>query len=36
MIIRAFTFAAGMEVVLFGVRTVLGELLPAFKGISDK
>ncbi|ARU91786.1 PTS ascorbate transporter subunit IIC [Spiroplasma clarkii] len=35
-IIQAFTFAAGIEVILLGVRMVLNELVPAFKGISDK
>ncbi|MGL4647631.1 MAG: PTS ascorbate transporter subunit IIC [Mycoplasmoidaceae bacterium] len=35
-IIDAFTFAAGVEVMLLGVRMVVGELVPAFKGISEK
>lgn len=35
-IIQALTFAAGIEVLLFGVRTFLGEIIPAFKGISEK
>jgi len=35
-IIQALTFAAGIEVLLFGVRTFLGEIIPAFKGISER
>ena len=35
-IIEAFTFAAGVEIILFGVRMIIGELVPSFKGISDK
>ncbi|WP_234805540.1 PTS ascorbate transporter subunit IIC [Mycoplasmopsis agassizii] len=35
-ILDAFTFAAGVEIMLFGVRMIIGELVPAFKGISDK
>lgn len=35
-IIEAITFAAGIYVVLQGVRLILAEILPAFKGISDK
>lgn len=35
-IIDAFTFAAGVEIVLLGVRMVVGELVPSFKGISEK
>jgi PTS system ascorbate-specific IIC component len=35
-IIQALLFAAGIEVLLFGVRTFLGEIIPAFKGISEK
>ncbi|UNQ73220.1 PTS transporter subunit IIC, partial [Infirmifilum sp. NZ] len=35
-IIQALTFAAGIEILLFGVRTFLGEIIPAFKGISEK
>ncbi|MGL4388885.1 MAG: PTS ascorbate transporter subunit IIC [Brevinema sp.] len=34
--ITAFTFAVGVSVVYSGVRMILSELLPAFKGISDK
>ena len=29
-------FAAGVEVILFGVRTFLGEIIPAFQGISER
>ncbi|WP_342268491.1 PTS ascorbate transporter subunit IIC [Spiroplasma endosymbiont of Aspidapion aeneum] len=36
VLIKSLTFAAGMEVILFGVRTILSELIPAFKGISEK
>ena len=35
-IICAFTFAVGVTVVYSGVRMILAELLPAFKGISNK
>lgn len=35
-ILEAFTFAAGVEVILYGVRLAIGELVPSFKGISDK
>lgn len=35
-ILDAFTFAAGVEVLLLGVRMVVGELIPSFKGISEK
>lgn len=35
-ILDAFTFAAGVEIILYGVRMAIGELVPAFKGISDK
>lgn len=34
-IIQAATFSAGVFVILAGVRVVLGEIIPAFKGISD-
>lgn len=36
MLLDAFTFAAGVEVLLFGVRMIIGEIVPAFKGISQK
>lgn len=35
-VIQAVTFAAGVFVILSGVRLVLAEIVPAFKGISDK
>lgn len=35
-IVEAFTFAAGVEIILLGVRMVVGELVPSFKGISEK
>lgn len=35
-IIQAITFAAGVFVILAGVRLVLAEIVPAFKGISSR
>ncbi len=35
-IIKSLEFTAGIAVVLFGVRLFIGELIPAFKGISTK
>ncbi|MBA4543543.1 PTS ascorbate transporter subunit IIC [Thermoactinomyces daqus] len=35
-IIQAITFAAGVYVVLAGVRMLIAEIVPAFKGIADK
>ena len=35
-LIQAITFAAGVFVILSGVRLVLAEIVPAFKGISTK
>ncbi|HEY8583016.1 MAG TPA: PTS transporter subunit IIC, partial [Capillimicrobium sp.] len=35
-VIAALRFAAGIAIVLFGVRMFLGEIIPAFKGFSDK
>ncbi|MDQ0513958.1 PTS system ascorbate-specific IIC component [Mycoplasmoides fastidiosum] len=36
MLIQAFTFTAGVEIILVGVRMFIGELVPLFKGISEK
>jgi PTS system ascorbate-specific IIC component len=33
---QALQFGVGVAVILFGVRTVLGELVPAFQGIAEK
>jgi len=35
-IIQSLTFAGGVYIVLAGVRLVLAEIVPAFKGISEK
>ncbi|NNU82785.1 PTS ascorbate transporter subunit IIC [Geobacillus sp. BMUD] len=35
-IIQSFTFAAGIAVVLMGVRMFIGEIVPAFNGIATK
>ena len=35
-VINAITFSAGIYVVLAGVRMLIAEILPAFKGISEK
>lgn len=35
-LIAGLTFGAGLTVLLTGVRLMLGEIIPAFKGISDK
>lgn len=34
--IQSFIFAAGVAIILQGVRMFISELIPAFKGISDK
>lgn len=36
VLIQSFTFAAGIAVVLTGVRMFIGEVVPAFKGIAQK
>lgn len=35
-ILQSVTFAAGVYIVLAGVRMLISEIVPAFKGISDK
>ncbi|MFJ3387798.1 PTS ascorbate transporter subunit IIC [Lysinibacillus sp. NPDC086135] len=35
-IIQAITFAAGVYIILAGVRMLISEIVPAFKGIADK
>lgn len=36
ILLMAFTFGAGLTVLLLGVRMVIAEIVPAFKGFSDK
>lgn len=36
IVLQALTFVAGIQVLLQGVRMFLGEIIPAFKGISEK
>lgn len=36
LFIQSLTFSAGVAVVLYGVRTILGEIVPAFTGFADK
>jgi len=35
-IIQALTFAGGIGVILLGVRMIIGEIVPAFKGFAEK
>ncbi|MFC9539530.1 PTS ascorbate transporter subunit IIC [Lysinibacillus sp. NPDC056959] len=35
-IIQAITFAAGVYIILAGVRMLIAEIIPAFKGLADK
>ena len=35
-IIQGLTFAAGLSIILLGVRMIINEIVPAFKGIADK
>lgn len=35
-LIQGVTFSAGMIILLTGVRMILGEIIPSFKGIADK
>jgi len=36
LLIQALTFSAGVAVVIYGVRVILAEIVPAFSGIADK
>jgi len=35
-IVQGLSFAAGVFVILTGIRLIIGEIVPAFKGIADK
>lgn len=35
-LVQGVTFSAGMIILLTGVRMILGEIIPSFKGIADK
>jgi PTS system ascorbate-specific IIC component len=36
LFIQALTFSAGVAVVIYGVRVILGEIVPAFSGIAER
>ena len=36
LLIQALTFSAGVAVVIYGVRVILGEVVPAFAGIAER
>lgn len=36
MLLKALTFAAGFSILMAGVRMIIAELIPAFKGIADR
>ncbi|MGN7944719.1 PTS ascorbate transporter subunit IIC [Bacillus sp. 22446] len=36
ILIQAITFAAGVYIILAGVRMAIGEIVPSFKGIADR
>ena len=36
LFIQALTFSAGVAVVIYGVRVILAEIVPAFSGIADR
>lgn len=33
-LVQGFTFGAGISIILYGVRLIIGELVPAFRGVS--
>ncbi|HUV16557.1 MAG TPA: PTS ascorbate transporter subunit IIC [Pelolinea sp.] len=33
-LLKGFTFGAGISIILYGVRLIIGELVPAFRGVS--
>jgi PTS system ascorbate-specific IIC component len=33
-LLQGFTFGAGISIILYGVRLIIGELVPAFRGVS--